>query len=285
MFISDLLKDKRIFITGGGTGLGKNMARRFMELGAGVVICGRREDVLKETAEELAGELAGKTGGGISWKRLDIRDPEAVERTLAEVWDNGPLDALVNNAAGNFLSRTEDLSHRALDAVVNIVLHGSAYMTLECGKRWIAERRPGNVLSIVTTYAWTGSGYVVPSAMGKAGVLAMTRSLAVEWGPKNIRLNAIAPGAFPTEGAWSRLLPRQDLAEAFETRNPLGRTGDHDELTNLAAYLLSDQSGFITGEVVTIDGGRWLAGAGQFNFASMLSDEDWQNLRPKKNGG
>ena len=285
MFISDLLKDKRIFITGGGTGIGKNMARRFMELGAGVVICGRREDVLKETAEELAGELAGKTGDGISWKRLDIRDPEAVERTLAEVWDNGPLDALVNNAAGNFLSRTEDLSHRALDAVVNIVLHGSAYMTLECGKRWIAERRPGNVLSIVTTYAWTGSGYVVPSAMGKAGVLAMTRSLAVEWGPKNIRLNAIAPGAFPTEGAWSRLLPRQDLAEAFETRNPLGRTGDHDELTNLAAYLLSDQSGFITGEVVTIDGGRWLAGAGQFNFASMLSDEDWQNLRPKKNGG
>ena len=281
MFISDLLKDKRIFITGGGTGPGKNMARRFMERGAGVVICGRREDVLKETA----GELAGETGGGISWKRLDIRDPEAVERTLAEVWDNGPLDALVNNAAGNFLSRTEDLSHRALDAVVNIVLHGSAYMTLECGKRWIAERRPGNVLSIVTTYAWTGSGYVVPSAMGKAGVLAMTRSLAVEWGPKNIRLNAIAPGAFPTEGAWSRLLPRQDLAEAFETRNPLGRTGAHDELTNLAAYLLSDQSGFITGEVVTIDGGRWLAGAGQFNFASMLSDEDWQNLRPKKNGG
>ena len=281
MFISDLLKDKRIFITGGGTGLGKNMARRFMELGAGVVICGRREDVLKETV----GELAGETGGSISWKRLDIRDPEAVERTLAEVWDNGPLDALVNNAAGNFLSRTEDLSHRALDAVVNIVLHGSAYMTLECGKRWIAERRPGNVLSIVTTYAWTGSGYVVPSAMGKAGVLAMTRSLAVEWGPKNIRLNAIAPGAFPTEGAWSRLLPRQDLAEAFETRNPLGRTGDHDELTNLAAYLLSDQAGVITGEVVTIDGGRWLAGAGQFNFASMLSDEDWQNLRPKKNGG
>ncbi len=281
MFISDLLKDKRIFITGGGTGLGKNMARRFMELGAGVVICGRREEVLKETAEELAAE----TGGGISRKPLDIRDPEAVERTLAEVWDDGPLDALVNNAAGNFLSRTEDLSHRALDAVVNIVLHGSAYMTLECGKRWIAEKRHGNVLSIVTTYAWTGSGYVVPSAMGKAGVLAMTRSLAVEWGPKNIRLNAIAPGAFPTDGAWSRLLPRQDLAEALETRNPLGRTGDHDELTNLAAYLLSDQSGFITGEVVTIDGGRWLAGAGQFNFASMLSDEDWKNLRPKKKGG
>ncbi len=281
MFDPELLKDKRIFITGGGTGLGKSMARRFMELGAELIICGRREQVLEETAEEL-----GKaTGGTIHWRALDIRDPEAVEDTVAGVWAEGPLDALVNNAAGNFLSRTEDLSHRAVDAVIGIVLHGSAYMTLACGKRWIAEKRPGNVLSIVTTYAWTGSAYVVPSAMGKAGVLAMTRSLAVEWGPKNIRLNAIAPGAFPTEGAWSRLLPREDLAETHETRIPLGRTGEHDELTNLAAYLLSDQSGFITGEAVTIDGGSWLAGAGQFSFAKMLSDEDWEKLRPKKKEG
>ena len=280
MFVSDLLNGKRVLITGGGTGLGKNMARRFMELGASLVICGRREDVLRETAEELAKE----TGGRIDWTPLDVSDPEAVEAVVGEIWDDGPLDALVNNAAGNFLARTEDLSHRAIDAVVNIVLHGSAYMTLACGKRWIAENRPGNVLSIVTTYAWTGSGYVVPSAMGKAGVLAMTRSLAVEWGPKGIRLNAIAPGAFPTEGAWSRLLPRDDLAETYETRIPLGRTGKHDELTNLAAYLLSDQSGFITGEAVTIDGGSWLSGAGQFNFASMLSDEDWESLRPKKSG-
>ena len=277
MFREDLLAGKRILITGGGTGLGRAMGERFLELGASLVICGRRGDVLDAAAAEL--------DGPVETHICDIRDPEAVEAMIAAIWQTGPLDHLVNNAAGNFIARTESLSHRALDAVVNIVLHGSAYMTLECGKRWIAERRPGNVLSIVTTYAWTGSGYVVPSAMGKAGVLAMTRSLAVEWGPKNIRLNAIAPGAFPTEGAWSRLLPHQDLAEAFETRNPLGRTGDHDELTNLAAYLLSDQSGFITGEVVTIDGGRWLAGAGQFNFASMLSDEDWQNLRPKKNGG
>ncbi len=278
MFVPDLLKGKRIFITGGGAGLGKSMARRFMELGAELVICGRREAVLEETAEELS----KATGGRIGWRPLDIRDAEAVETTVADVWDEGPLDALVNNAAGNFLSRTEDLSHRALDAVIDIVLHGSAYITLACGKRWIAENRPGNVLSIVTTYAWTGSGYVVPSAMGKAGVLAMTRSLAVEWGPKGVRLNAIAPGAFPTEGAWSRLLPRPDLVEMYESRNPLGRTGKHDELTNLASYLLSDQSGFMTGEVVTIDGGDWLSGAGQFNFASVLTEEDWESLRPKK---
>ena len=267
MFLPDLLKDKRIFITGGGTGLGKSMARRLMELGAELVICGRREAVLRETAEELA----TATGGRIGWKRLDVRDPEAVERVVDEAWDDGPLDALVNNAAGNFIARTEDLSHRAVDSVIGIVLHGSAYMTLACGKRWIAEQRPGNVLSIVTTYAWTGSAYVVPSAMGKAGVLAMTRSLAVEWGPKGIRLNAIAPGAFPTEGAWSRLLPRADMAEAYEKRNPLGRTGKHEELADLAAYLVSDKSGFINGEAVTIDGGAWLAGAGQFSFASMLS--------------
>jgi NAD(P)-dependent dehydrogenase (short-subunit alcohol dehydrogenase family) len=280
MFLPDLLKDKRIFITGGGTGLGKSMARRLMELGAEPIICGRRESVLKETAEELA----TATGGRIAWKRLDVRDPDAVGRVVDEVWDDGPLDALVNNAAGNFISRTEDLSHRAVDAVIGIVLHGSAYMTLACGKRWIAEKRPGNVLSIVTTYAWTGSAYVVPSAMGKAGVLAMTQSLAVEWGPKRIRLNAIAPGAFPTEGAWSRLLPREDMAKVYEARNPLGRTGRHEELADLAAFLLSDRSGFITGEVVTIDGGAWLAGAGQFSFAKMLSDADWEGLKPKKKG-
>ena len=251
MFISDLLKDKRIFITGGGTGIGKNMARRFMELGAGVVICGRREDVLKETA----GELAGETGGGISWKRLDIRDPEAVERTLAEVWDNGPLDALVNNAAGNFLSRTEDLSHRALDAVVNIVLHGSAYMTLECGKRWIAERRPGNVLSIVTTYAWTGSGYVVPSAMGKAGVLAMTRSLAVEWGPKNIRLNAIAPG--PTDTPLLDSIA-DDPVRSEGLRglpNPLGRHASPVEIAGVIAFLLGPEAAYVHGVILYADAG------------------------------
>jgi len=278
MYVNDLLKGKRILITGGGTGLGKAMSERFLGLGAEMVICGRREDVLAETTAELA----ASTGGKISWHGLDIRDPEAVEDVVGRIFDERPVDVLINNAAGNFLARTEELSHRALDAVVGIVLHGSAYMTLACGKRWLADGHAGNVLSMVTTYAWTGSAYVVPSVMGKAAVLAMTRSLAVEWGGRGIRLNAIAPGPFPTEGAWSRLVPREDLAHTFETRNPLGRPGTHDELTNLATFLVSDQSAFINGEVVTIDGGEWLRGAGQFNFAEALSDDDWQSLRPKK---
>ncbi len=278
MFVPDLLKGKRILITGGGSGLGKSMARRIMELGGEPVICGRREGVLEETAAELS----DATGGTITWKPLDIRDAEAVDATVGAIWEEGPVDALINNAAGNFLARTETLSYRALDAVIGIVLHGTAYMTLACGQRWIKDKRPGNVLSIVTTYAWTGSAYVVPSAMGKAGALAMTRSLAVEWGPKGIRLNAIAPGPFPTKGAWERLVPRDDLADVWETRNPLGRTGEHHELTNLVAYLLADQSAYINGEVVTIDGGEWLAGAGQFNFAGMLTDEDWDEITPKK---
>ena len=277
MFQNDLLNGKRILITGGGSGLGRNMARRFMELGGELVICGRREDVLDDTAKQLAAE----TGGSITAHRLDIRDPEAVDETVGAIWQEGPVDILVNNAAGNFLARTETLSHRALDAVINIVLHGTSYMTLACGKRWIEEGRKGNVLSIVTTYAWTGSAYVVPSAMGKAGVLAMTRSLAIEWGPKGIRLNAIAPGAFPTEGAWSRLVPDEKMAEEYETRNPLGRPGRHDELENLAVYLASDQSEYITGEVVTIDGGDWIGGAGQFNYGAKLSNADWEKMKGK----
>ena len=278
MFVPDLLRGKRILITGGGTGLGKSMAGRILELGAEVVICGRRADVL----EEAAAELKQAKGGTVRWRPLDIRDPDAVESVLGEIWTEAPIHGLINNAAGNFLARTETLSHRAVDAVVNIVLHGSAYMTLACGKRWIADCYPGNVLSIVTTYAWTGSPYVVPSAMAKAGVLAMTRSLAVEWGPKGVRLNAIAPGPFPTPGAWERLVPTRNLAAVLETRNPLGRTGEHEELTNLVAYMLADQSGYMNGEVVTIDGGEWLAGAGQFSFASALSDEDWEEINPKK---
>jgi len=278
MFIPDLLKNKRILITGGGTGLGRSMARRFMELGAVPIICARREDVLEKTADELVAE----TGGRIEWLGLDIRDPDAVEAVVDAAWQNGPVDALINNAAGNFLARTETLSHRAVDAVVNIVLHGSTYMTLACGKRWIEAGLPGNVLSIITTYAWTGSAYVVPSAVAKAGVLALTRSLAVEWGPKGIRLNAIAPGPFPTDGAWDRLVPTQKLAEAWETRNPLGRVGDHSELANLASYLISDGSAYINGDAITIDGGEWLAGAGQFNFAKILSDEDWDDIANNK---
>lgn len=278
MFTPDLLQGKRILITGGGTGLGKAMGQRLLELGASVVICGRRREVLEETAWAFDERFDRPT----QWHVCDIRDAAAVEAMLAETWTEGPLDGLINNAAGNFLARTETLSPRAVDAVLGIVLHGSAYVTLACGKRWLSEARPATVLSIVTTYAWTGSAYVVPSAMAKAGVLALTRSLAVEWGGRGVRLNAIAPGPFPTEGAWSRLLPRADLAHEFETRNPLGRPGRHDELANLAAYLMADQSAYINGEVVTIDGGEWLKGAGQFNFAERLTDADWAALRPKR---
>ncbi|MCH7555570.1 MAG: SDR family oxidoreductase [Proteobacteria bacterium] len=274
MFREDLLAGKRILITGGGTGLGRAMGMRFLELGANLVICGRRGDVLDATAAEL--------DGPVETHICDIRDPEAVEAMIAAIWQTGPLDHLVNNAAGNFIARTESLSHRAFDAVIGIVLHGSAYATLACGKRWLDEGRAASVLSILTTYAWTGSGYVVPSAMAKAGVLAMTRSLAVEWGGRGVRLNAIAPGPFPTPGAWERLVPRDDLARDFEDSVPLGRVGEHRELADLACFLLADETGYINGEIVTIDGGQWLKGAGQFNFLSRLSDQDWDEIKPKK---
>lgn len=278
MFRSDLLAGKRVLVTGGGTGLGFSMGRRFMALGAELAICGRREAVLEAASARLRAEL----GRGAATHVCDLREPDAVESMIERVWRDGPLDILVNNAAGNFIARSETLSPRGLDAVLGIVLHGTGYATLACGRRWIAEGRRATVLSIVTSYAWTGSAYVVPSAMAKAGVLAMTRSLAVEWGPKGIRLNAIAPGPFPTPGAWERLVPSAELAKIFETRNPMGRAGKHEELANLAAFLVADEAGYINGEVVTIDGGEWLQGAGQFNFLSRLSPAEWDALRPKK---
>ncbi|HWT96058.1 MAG TPA: SDR family oxidoreductase [Terriglobales bacterium] len=278
MFQAGLLKGKRILVTGGGTGLGYSMGHRFLELGAELVICGRRVEVL----EEAAAKLTAETGGKVEIHGCDIRDAEAVDKMIGAAWENGPLDSLVNNAAGNFIAKTEDLSPRAIDAVLNIVLHGSAYATLACGKRWLKEGRKGSVLSIVTTYAWTGSAYVVPSAMAKAGVLSMIRSLAVEWGGRGVRLNAIAPGPFPTKGAWERLVPNEQLAKKFETNNPLQRVGEHIELANLATFLLSDFAGYINGEVVTIDGGEWLQGAGQFNFLREMTDADWDALKPKK---
>jgi NAD(P)-dependent dehydrogenase (short-subunit alcohol dehydrogenase family) len=281
MFQPDLLAGKRILITGGGTGLGKSMGRRFLELGAELALCGRRKEVLEATAREHA----EATGGKVTTHACDVREVETVEAMVEALFAPRPLDALVNNAAGNFLARSEELSPRALDAVLGIVLKGSANCTLACGRRWLAAGQRGTVLSITTTYAWTGSAYVLPSAMAKAGVLAMTQSLAVEWGGRGIRLNAIAPGPFPTPGAWERLAPKPELARHLETRNPLGRPGEHRELADLAAFLLADGTGFINGEVVTIDGGEWLKGAGQFSFLEdMLSEADWQALRPKKPG-
>lgn len=279
MYAQDILSGRRILITGGGTGLGRSMTECFTALGANVIICGRRAGVLEETASSLN---ARGVGGRVTTLPCDIRDAAAVDVMLETIWADGPLDGLVNNAAGNFIARSEELSPRAVDAVLGIVAHGSAYVTLGCGRRWLQERRKATVLSIVTTYAWTGSAYVVPSAMAKAAVLAMTRSLAVEWGDRGIRLNAIAPGPFPTPGAWERLVPRADLAASFETRNPLRRAGRHEELTNLAVFLMSDLSSYMNGDCVTIDGGEWLQGAGQFNFLSALSDEDWRGMRPAK---
>jgi NAD(P)-dependent dehydrogenase (short-subunit alcohol dehydrogenase family) len=279
MFQADLLQGKRILITGGGTGIGRSLAKRFLELGAQIVICGRRAEVL----EEAAAALSAETGGKVEHHPCDIRQADQVETLLSWIWENGALDGLVNNAAGNFVARSEELSPRAVDAVLNIVLHGSAYVTLGCGRRWLAEQRTACVLSIVTTYAWTGSAFVVPSAMAKAGVLAMTRSLAVEWGGRGIRLNAIAPGPFPTQGAWERLVPKPELAAAFEGKNPLRRAGRHEELADLAAFLMADGSAYVNGECVTIDGGEWLQGAGQFNFIGpMMSDEDWDALKARK---
>lgn len=262
MFKSDLLKDKFALITGGGSGLGLSMAKRFAGLGARLAICGRNAERLAEGAQAI--QTAG--GGEAITFVCDVRDHDAVTQALdALVEKHGLPDILVNNAAGNFLAATEDLSPGGFDAVMKIVLYGTFNCTQALAKKWIAAKRGGNILNIVTTYAWNGSAFVVPSACAKAGVLAMTRSLAVEWATYGIRLNAIAPGPFPTEGAWKRLLPTKEVEESAKKRIPLGRFGEHEELTNLAAFLVADGVDFITGEVVTIDGGEALAGAGQFS--------------------
>lgn len=279
MFQKNLLAGKRILITGGATGLGKSMARRFLELGAVLHICGRREAVLLEAA----GELRQATGGIIKTYVCDVRDNARVEAMIDDIWKDGPLDILVNNAAGNFLARSEELSLGAFEAVIGIVLMGSLHATLACGRRWIQGGRGGNILSITATYAEGGSAYVVPSSIAKAGVLNMTRSLAIEWGPRAIRLNAIAPGPVPTEGAFSRLMPVQALEDLAKKRNPLGRFGTHDELTNLAAFMVSDQSGYINGHQVVMDGGEQLKGASEFSFlGDILTEEQWQAMKPKK---
>lgn len=279
MFKTDLLAGKRILITGGATGLGRSMAHRFLELGASLYICGRRENLL----EEAAAEMRKATGGTVKTFPVDVRDAVRVETMIETFWQDGPLDVLVNNAAGNFIARTEELSLGAFEAVIGIVMMGTIHATMSCGRRWLKQGHKATVLNISTTYADSGSGYVVPSAMAKAGVLAMTRSLAVEWGPRGIRFNAIAPGPVPTEGAFSRLMPAKEMEEMSQKLNPLGRFGTHEELANLAAFLVSDYSGYINGECVVMDGGEQLQGAGEFSkLGRMLTEEQWQAMKPKK---
>ncbi|NCO64439.1 MAG: short-chain dehydrogenase [Flavobacteriaceae bacterium CG_4_8_14_3_um_filter_34_10] len=277
MLRDDALKGKTIVVTGGGSGLGKSMSTYFLELGANVVITSRNLEKLQATAKEME----EKTGGKVLSVQCDVRNYDEVEAMVqASVAAFGQVDVLLNNAAGNFISPTERLSANAFDTIIDIVLKGSKNCTLAFGKYWIDKKETNKtVLSIVTTYAWTGSAYVVPSATAKAGVLAMTRSLAVEWAKYGIRFNAIAPGPFPTKGAWDRLLPG-DLKEKFDLAKkvPLNRVGDHQELANLAAYLVSDFAHYLNGEVVTIDGGEWLKGAGQFNLLEQVTPEMWDML-------
>jgi NAD(P)-dependent dehydrogenase (short-subunit alcohol dehydrogenase family) len=277
MFETDLLKGRTILITGGGTGLGRSMALRFAELGARLFLVGRREDPLKQTTEDIRAK-----GAPAAYACADVRDFAGVEAAIASAEREfgqpfGGFDTLVNNAAGNFLARTEKLSPNAFNAVVGIVLQGTFHCTLALGRKWIASKQPGSVLNIVTTYAAAncGSGFVVPSACAKAGVLAMTRSLAVEWARHRIRLNAIAPGPFPTEGAWSRLMPTKDFEASARDAHPMKRFGRHEELANLASYLLSPQAEYVNGECVVIDGGLWLRGAGEFNDAIDIPEAIW----------
>ena len=273
-----LLAGRRIWITGGGTGLGRAMALRFSELGAAVALMARRDGPMRETAGEIA-----RRGGRAAWAVADVRDPRAVETALSSLEEElGGVDALVNNAAGNFLCPSEELSPNAFAAVVGIVLHGTFHCTLAAGRRWIERGGAGAVLNIVATYAWTGSSFVLPSACGKAGVLALTRSLAVEWARHGIRVNAIAPGPIPTEGAFSRLLPTDEIVARRVARIPAGRMGTPEELAELAAFLLSDAASWIRGEVVTIDGGEWLRGAGEFSDLLDLGDEGLAWMRAQR---
>ncbi|WP_149913625.1 SDR family oxidoreductase [Sphingobacterium cavernae] len=272
----DALLGKSIVVTGGGTGLGRAMATYFSELGANVVITSRKLDVLSQTANEIE----SKTKNSVVAVSCDVRNIEDVERLYKETVDNfGAVDVLVNNAAGNFISPTERLSANAFSTIIDIVLKGTANCTLTFGKKWIESKQTANILNIITTYAFTGSGYVVPSAVAKGGVLTMTRSLAAEWGKYGIRSNAIAPGPFPTKGAWDRLLP-EELAAKFDFKNrvPLKRVGEHQELANLAAFLISDFAGYINGEIITIDGGEWLQGAGQMNGMEAIAPEMWDYI-------
>jgi NAD(P)-dependent dehydrogenase (short-subunit alcohol dehydrogenase family) len=281
MFRSDLLKGKRILVTGGGTGLGREMADEYAKLGATVYICGRRGAVLEEAAKELSKANNAK----VTALECDIRVADAVDDMMTRIFNEGPLDGLVNNAAGNFISRTKDLSPNGFNAIANIVFHGTFYVTLAAGKRWIEQKHKANVISILTTWVWNGGPFTVPSAMSKAGINIMTKSLAVEWAPHNIRLNAIAPGPFPTKGAWDRLNPGNMRSDSLgsETNSsagtPMGRVGQMDELRNLATFLMADGCDYLTGETIAIDGGGFLGGGGNFSQLAKLGDAEWEAIR------
>ena len=275
MFKKDLLEGKRILITGGGTGLGKEMANHFAEHGAELYICGRRENVLKETSDEIS----GKHGSKIHYQTLDIRASKDVDDYVQSIFDEGPLDGLVNNAAGNFISPTKDLSHKGFDAIANIVFHGTFYMTHSVGKRLIEASHKASIINILTTWVWTGSPYVVPSAMSKSGINAMTKSLAAEWGKYGIKVNGIAPGPFPTKGAWERLNPDNNNDDGMMSTVPLGRVGEMIELQNLATFLMADGCDYLTGQTIGIDGAQHLTGGGTFSQLDKLSDDDWESLR------
>ena len=282
MFRENLLKGKRILVTGGGTGLGEVMAEAYAQLGARVYICGRRKVVLEDTARHIS----DRTGSQVSAISCDIRVAEAVDDMIAEIWaDGGALSGLVNNAAGNFISRTKDLSPRGFNAIADIVFRGTFYVTLACGKRWIDSGQKASVISILTTWIWNGGPFTVPSAMSKAGLHIMTKSLASEWGAHGIRLNAIAPGPFPTKGAWDRLSPQSATRGEQRTNAiPMGRNGEMPELANLAIFLMADGCDYLTGQTIAIDGGLHLASGGNFYQLSALGDDDWQHIREEIKG-
>ena len=274
MFKEDLLKGKKILVTGGGTGLGREMATHFAMHGAELYICGRRQNVLEETANIINSKYDTK----VHFDTLDIRDSKDVDDYVQSIFEKGPLDGLVNNAAGNFISPTKDLSPKGFDAISNIVFHGTFYMTHSVGKRWIESSKKGSIINIVTTWVWTGSPYVVPSAMSKSGINTMTKSLAAEWGKYGIKINGIAPGPFPTKGAWERLNPDNNDESMMDTV-PLGRVGEMIELQNLATFLMADGCDYLTGQTIGIDGAQYLTGGGTFSQLDKLTDDDWEKMR------
>jgi NAD(P)-dependent dehydrogenase (short-subunit alcohol dehydrogenase family) len=285
MFDPKILAGRSVLVTGGGSGLGLAMAQKFAAHGAKVTIAGRTLDRLRKAAGEIA--AGAREGGEVDFLPADVREPDEVEKLVAHAVERfGRVDSLVNNAAGNFLVTSEDLTPNGFDAVVRTVLHGSVYCTLAVGRHLLERKAPGSIVSVVTTYAWTGTGFALPSACAKAGVLAMTRSLAVEWGHAGIRLNAVAPGPIPTEGAWARLMAFPEAEKNTLERIPLGRLGNPEELANLATFLLSDLCPYQTGDCITMDGGEWLAGAGEFSDYRKIPRDVFkaalERLRPKK---